>query len=69
MAGEIISILSLKERAFEPFICSQLEYSIKYGQLFNQIIKITQLLILIRALLAADCNPPRFIACFSPLEC
>lgn len=38
MAGEIISILSLKEQAFE-----QLEYSIKYSLLLNQIIKITQL--------------------------
>lgn len=38
MAGEIISVLSLKEQAFEPFICSQL----KYSQLLNQIIKITQ---------------------------
>lgn len=69
MAGEMISVLSLKEQAFELFICSQLEYGIKCGQLLNQIIKITQLLILIPALLAADCNPPRFIACFSPLEC
>lgn len=43
MAGEIISILSLKEQAFELFICSQLEYGIKYGQLLNQIIKSTQL--------------------------
>lgn len=69
MAGEIISILSLKEQAFEPFICSQLKYGIKYNQLPNQIIKMTQLLIVMWALLAADCNPPRFIACFSPLEC
>lgn len=68
MASEIISVLSLKEQAFEPFICSQLKYGIKYSQLFNQIIKITQLLILIRALLSAHCNPPRFTACFSPLE-
>lgn len=69
MAGEIISVLSLKEQTFEPFVCSQLEYNIKYSQLLNQIIKITQSLILIRALLTADYNPPRVIACFSPFEC
>lgn len=43
MAGEIISILSLKEQAFEPFICSQLKCCIKYDKLLNQIINITQL--------------------------